>query len=89
MPSNVQVSTEQTSFFLSVSTEREKHIRSSLYFIMAKIPVFMMAHISVDLPLSDSVFFHLFSESVQHDAMTQILTPHYASATLQVYYCHL
>ena len=43
----------------------------------------------VDLPLSDSVFFHLFSRSEQHDAMTQILTPQYTSATLQVYYCRL
>ena len=31
----------------------------------------------VDLPLLDSGFFHLFSRSEQHDAMTQILTPHW------------
>ena len=43
----------------------------------------------VDLPLSDSIFFHLFSRSEQHDAMTQILTPQYTFATLQVYYCRL
>ena len=39
----------------------------------------------VDLPLLDSISFHLFSRSEQHDAMTQILTPQYTSATLQVY----
>ena len=43
----------------------------------------------VDLPLSDSFFFHLFSRSEQHDAMTQTLTPQYTSATLQFYYCCL
>ena len=32
--------------FLSVSTEREKCIRSSVYFVMVKIPVFTMAHVS-------------------------------------------
>ena len=49
--------------------------------------VYEGTHFGVDLPLSDSVFFHLFSQSEQHDAMTQILTPQYTSATLQVYYC--
>jgi len=42
----------------------------------------------VDLLLLDSDF-HLFGRSEQHDAMTQILTPQYTSATLQVYYCRL
>ena len=51
--------------------------------------VYEGTHFGVDLLLSDSVFFHLFSWSEQHDAMTQILTPRYTSATLQVSYCHL
>ena len=33
------------SFFLSVSTEREKRIRLSIYFVMAKIPVFTTVYV--------------------------------------------
>ena len=45
--SNVQVSIGRTSFFLSVSTERENRICSSVYFVIliAKIPVFATAHV--------------------------------------------
>ena len=55
---------------------------------MAKIPVFTTAHVSeLICRCRTAFFFHLFSRSEQHDAMTQILTPQYTSATLQVYYC--
>ena len=44
-------------FFLSVSTEREKCICSSVYFGMAKIPVFTMAHVSELLCCCQTAFF--------------------------------
>ena len=78
--SNVQVSIKRTSFFL-VFQLKDKNVVQVFTLKWRKYPCFGTRF--------GQRFFHLFSRSEQHDAMTKIFTLQYTSATLQVYYCRL
>ena len=72
-------------FFLSVSTETEKRIRSSVYFVMVKIPVFTTAHVSELICHCRTAFFsfvqpqHYQSFRNKHGARIQSFSPPFFS----------